>query len=241
MIHEVDEAIRRLLSDSGVPGGGGELAFEAPSKEWTARRNGPMVNVFLYDIREDVGRRSAGAAEVHDESGDLLGWRGPTRWFRLSYLVTAWTNRATDEHRLLSEVLACLVRVQSVERRWLTGSLAELGAKVPLITGGALSEGAAAADVWSALGGELKPSIDVKVTAPMRGEWTPAGPPVTEGIVLRGLDEPGFTGDGTARRLRYEGPSSAEGEGFAATRERPVPTPERPAGTARKRRGGAIR
>ncbi|WP_409374926.1 Pvc16 family protein, partial [Streptomyces griseolus] len=27
----------------------------------------------------------------------------------MTYLVTAWTNRPQDEHRLLSEVLRCLI------------------------------------------------------------------------------------------------------------------------------------
>ena len=37
MIHEVDEALRRLLAEYGVPGGGGELAFDAPTKDWTGQ------------------------------------------------------------------------------------------------------------------------------------------------------------------------------------------------------------
>src|SRR5689334_2531694 len=103
MIHEVDEAIRRLLADGDVPGEQGELAFDAPTTDWTSRRNAPTVNVFLYDIREDLSRRKSGELEVHGDDGVLVGWRGAARWFELSYLVTAWTNRAQDEHRLLSQ------------------------------------------------------------------------------------------------------------------------------------------
>ncbi|GGP76393.1 DUF4255 domain-containing protein [Saccharothrix coeruleofusca] len=233
MIHEVDEGIRRLLVDAGVPGGGGELAFDPPTKEWTARRTAPAVSVFLYDIREDRARRSSGSLEVHDDDGVLLGWRGPTRWFVLSYLVTAWTNRPQDEHRLLSQALTCLVRTEKLASRWLTGSLAELGLSVALEAAGPVSEGRAVADLWSALGGELKPAIDLKVTSPLAGEWTPAGPPVTEGVVLRALPE--HAAGEAARRLRYEGPTTAEGEGFAVTRPRPLPTGRRPRG------GGPIR
>lgn len=229
MIHEVDEAIRRMLAAAGVPGGGGELSFDAPTKDWAARRNAPTVNVFLYDIREDVPRRHAGGAEVYDDDGVLVGWRGPARWFELAYLLTAWTNRPQDEHRLLSEVLACLVRHERFAREWLTGSLAELGLTV-VLNSAQPPDGRATSEMWSAMGGELKPSIDLKVIAPLAGEWTPAGRPVTEGLVLR---TPQDRED--ARRLRYEGAGAAEGAGLAAVRPRP------PASGPKRRRGGPIR
>jgi Pvc16 N-terminal domain len=220
MIHEVDEAIRLLLADGGVPGGGGELAFDAPTRDWTAKRNAPTVNVFLYDIHEDLARRRTGTTEEHDEAGMIVGWRAQPRWYKLSYLVTAWTNRPTDEHRLLSEVLACLTRTQALTAPWLTGTLAELGLAVVMQTAGPVSEGGAATDVWSALGGELKPAIDLKVTAPLAGPRAPAGPPVTEGVVLR-------AGTDTAERhLRYED-TTAQGEGFATVRPKPLPPARR--------------
>jgi len=226
VIHEVDEAIRRLFAAGDVPGEQGELAFEAPTTDWTSRRNGPTVNVFLYDIREDLTRRRAGAAEVHGEDGELLGWRGVARWFELSYLVTAWTSRPQDEHRLLSQALSCLVRVERLEPGWLTGSLAEMGLSVALQVAGPVTEGGAASDVWSALGGELKPAINLKVISPLAGDWIPAGPPVTEGVVLHSTPD-------QTHRLRYEGPTTAEGDGFAVSRPRPPRT--------RRRRGEPIR
>lgn len=229
MIHEVDEAIRRMLVAAGVPGGGGELSFDAPTKDWAARRNAPAVNVFLYDIREDVMRRHAGGIESYDDEGVLIGWRGPARWFELAYLVTAWTKRPQDEHRLLSEVLASLVRVERMANEWLTGTLAELGLGV-ILNSAQPPDGRATSEMWSALGGELKPSIDLKVIAPLAGEWTQAGPPVTEGVVLEAAAQSGER----SRRLRYDGTTTAEGDGFAATRPKPVPGP-------RRRRGGTIK
>lgn len=231
MIHEVDEGIRQLFTERGVPGGGGELAFEAPTREWTAGRNAPTVNVFLYDIREDRARRRTSALEEHDDDGMVLGWREPPRWFQLSYLVTAWTNRPQDEHRLLSEVLACLVRSDALAPRWLTGSLAELGLSVELETAGPISDSGPATEVWSALGGELKPAIDLRVTAPLIGDLTPAGPPVTEGVVMRSDPQQGGTAD-SGRRLRYPA-TRAQGDGFAAPRERPLPPGRRRRGSLR--------
>lgn len=221
MIHEVDEAIRRMLADGGVPGGGGELVFDAPTKDWTARRTAPTVNVFLYDIREDLARRRTGVSEETDDAGMVVAWHDPPRWYELSYLVTAWTNRPVDEHRLLAEALTVLNRAESFDPRWLTGTLAELGLAVPFVAAGPVSEGRAATDVWSALGGELKPAIDLRVTAPLAGQRADAAPLVTEGVVLR-ANTPDVRAD-SDRHLRYEG-TAATGTGFAARR----PAPEVP-------------
>ncbi|MEU6266880.1 DUF4255 domain-containing protein [Saccharopolyspora shandongensis] len=222
MIHEVDEGLRLLLADGGVPGSGVELAFDPPTTDWAAKRNSPTVSVFLYDIREEPDLRRTGAFEQYDDDGKMIGWQSPPHWFQLSYLVTAWTNRPQDEHRLLSDVLRCLVRHDALASQWLTGTLAELGLTVSFDAGGTMAEGRSASDVWSALGGQLKPSINLRVTAPLAGEQIPAGPPVTEGVVLHAesssdpVNEP-------ARRLRYDGPTTAEGAGFAPTRPRPEP------------------
>ncbi|MFC9152198.1 DUF4255 domain-containing protein, partial [Streptomyces bacillaris] len=183
MIHEVDEGLRLLLVDAGLQESGVDLVFDAPTKDWSARRNAPTISIFLHGIRENAGRRRTGTAEEHDENGMVIGWRTPPRWFELTYLVTAWTNRPQDEHRLLSEVLRCLMRHDVLPATMLTGSLSELGLTVELEAAGPRTDGPSASDVWSALGGELKAAIDLRVLAPLAGERAPAGPPVTEGLV----------------------------------------------------------
>ncbi|KAA2258078.1 DUF4255 domain-containing protein [Solihabitans fulvus] len=226
MIHEVDEGLRLLLAEEGLPGDGVELVFDAPTKDWAAKRNAPTVNVFLYDLREDLTRRRTGTQEEHDGDGTVVGWQEPPLWYQLSYLVSAWTTRPIDEHRLLSEVLRGVSRHDTLQTDWLTGSLAELGLAVLVDAGGAVPDGNAATDLWSGLGGQLKPSIGLRVIAPLQGNREPAGPPVTEGMVVRvgGTDEDG-------RRLRYEGPTTAQGTGLAPTRPKPPP------GAGRRRRG----
>jgi hypothetical protein len=191
VIHEVDEVLKGLLSGGALAGTGVEIAFDAPTREWAARRNAPTIDAYLYDIREDVRRRERGAISVKDERGVVLRRRQPPRWFRLSYLVTAWTKRPQDEHRMLSAVLATLLPREVLPPEELTGALAALGLTVPLTVAGLHSEARSLADIWSALGGELKPSLDVIVTAPFPSfpEYD-AGPPVTEGagVRVRGTD-----------------------------------------------------
>ena len=231
MIHEVDEGLRRLLDESGLEASGVEVAFDAPTRDWSARRSAPTVCVFLYDIREDAVRRGSGAGEVYDEDGHLVARRSPPRWFDLTYLVTAWASRPQDEHRLLSQVLATLVATDTLPARLLTGTLAELGLTVSLDAGGAGLDAPAASDVWSALGGELKASLGVRVRAPLAGVSTAVAPPVTEGLVVRSAAR-GEDGEATpGRRLRYTETTDPGPDGFAGPRER-APAPAR-----RRRRG----
>jgi hypothetical protein len=191
VIHEVDEVLKRLLGGGALAGSGIDISLDAPTRDWAARRNGPAVNAYLYDIREDVKRRERGSISMRDENGVIQKYRQPPRWFRLSYLVTAWTKQPQDEHRLLSAVLATLLPRELLPPDELPGALGALGLTVPLTVAGIQSEARSMAEIWSALGGELKPSVDVVVTAPFPAfpEYD-AGPPVTEGaaVRIRGID-----------------------------------------------------
>jgi hypothetical protein len=194
VIHEVDDALRTLVRDQArrrtevdV-----EVAFEAPNKEWVSRRNAPTINVYLYDIREDMRRKTRGMLNEYREDGTVSARHLPPRHIKLSYLVTAWTHRPEDEHRLLSALLVCFLGYEALPPALLTGSLAELGLPVPMTVVLPPPEDRAFADVWTALGGELKPSLDIVVSAPVdTGRSFEAGPPVTGGMRLGvGDDEP---------------------------------------------------
>ncbi|MYV42619.1 DUF4255 domain-containing protein [Streptomyces sp. SID1328] len=231
MIHEVDEALRGLLEESGLAASGVEVVFDAPTSDWAARRGAPTVNAFLYDIREDNSRRNSSAGEIYDEDGFVVARRSPARWFELTYLITAWASRPQDEHRLLSQVLSTLASTDTLAPHLLTGTLAELGLIVGLDAGGTGLDAPAASDVWSALGGELKPSLGVRVRAPLAGIERVAAPPVTEGLVVRSVPHSLPDEAESARRLRYTEIDDPGGEGFSGSRER------RPAPARRRRRG----
>jgi len=206
MIHDVDESLRALVKRDAVNGSGVEIAFDAPTKEWVARRNAPVVDLYLYDIREDTTRRQTSWEDVRDEAGRVTGRRLPPRRYRLSYLVTAWTARPEDEHRLLSSLLACFVQHEYMPAELLAGSLS--GEATPVLITVALppAEDRSIADTWSAMGGELKPSLDLVVTAPMNIDRAlAAGPPVLEEPRLRVVSaepegEPSAPGGGRRKR-----------------------------------------
>jgi hypothetical protein len=181
VIHDVDEALRKLVLQYAVNGSGAEVSFEAPTKEWAARRNTPTVNVYLYDVREDLDRREIQWEEIKDESGRVTSRKPPPRRYKLSYLVTCWTQRPEDEHRLLSSLLAAFLKYETVPREVLNGTLADTPYHTFVTIALPPPKDRSLADVWSALGGELKPSLDLVVTAPFdTGRVEAAGPPVLE-------------------------------------------------------------
>jgi hypothetical protein len=202
VIHEIDDALRKLV-ERELAGSGVELSFEAPTSDWAARRSSPTLDLYLYDIREDRERRNMALEPVRDETGTIVGRRRPPRMFKLSYLVTAWTQRPEDEHRLLSTILACALRYDALPRDILSGTLLEQPLNMPVTVALPPPQDRALSDVWTALGGDLKPSLDLVITAPVDTRRVdPVGPPV--------LEEPRISIDGAPAKGRRKRPAPEE-------------------------------
>jgi len=219
MIQDVDESLRALVKRDALNGSKADVAFDAPNKEWSSRRNTPTVDLYLYDIREDLEQREVMWEAIRDDSGFVTERRPPARRFKLSYLVTAWTQRPEDEHRLLSSLLSCFLRNQTMPVDLITGSL--VGARLPITLNIAMPppQDRSISDVWSALGGELKASLDLVVNAPFEVKVAiPAGPPV--------LEEPRFTfagPDGEVEDVATPAARSGKARRGAAAAEGPKP------------------
>ena len=206
MIHDVDDALRALIEDGALEGDV-EVAFDAPTREWASRRSVPTVNVFLYDIREDLSRRDVAPQTIRNDQGHVIERRPPVRRFKLSYLLTAWTQRPRGRAPAAVRAPVEVPRVRTpspsstsagrsrtlrsrLSRRW----------RFPRPRIRSLS------DIWSALGGELKPSLDLIVVAPfdpLRGFHV--GPPVLEGPRLD-LDQDDGGGKGKKKAKVAAGP-----------------------------------
>ena len=211
MIQDLDESLRALVRRDALNGSGVDVSFEAPTKDWSARRNTPTVDLYLYDIREDLVRREVMWEPERGADGRVTGRRPPPRRFKFSYLVTAWTQRPEDEHRLLSSLLSCFLANEFVPPDLLAGALA--GTEIPVLLTIALPPPAdrSLSDVWTALGGELKPSLDLVAIAPVIDTREQvAGPPVLE---QPRLSVGGETAPGRRARQGAEKPA-------------PVPPPE---------------
>jgi hypothetical protein len=187
MLADLDETLRVLLRrELGRHGFDGvEVAFDAPSREWSGQLAAPTVDLFLYDLRESERTRIA-------EWDSVVGNGGSTREVRppltvdCSYAVTAWTQEVEDEHRLLSQVLAVLFAYRRLPADVLHGRLQNGAQRFALEgrVGGARGE---KADFWNAVGGQYKASLDYVVTLSVEsGTVRERGPEVrSQKIVTR--------------------------------------------------------
>jgi hypothetical protein len=220
VIHEVDSALRSLV-ERELGTRDAEIVFDAPTRDWAGRRNAPTIDIYLYDIREDMRRRERGMINEYDRNVRVVARHLPPRFFKLSYLVTAWTQRPEDEHRLLSALLTTFLRFDALPVDLLSGPLAAMGIPVPMTIGLPPPEDRAFADVWSALGGELKPSLDIVVSAPVEtGQTFEVGPPVTEPARLSIGGSDGWPPREQAGGARLSSNDRAAGSEPAASGER---------------------
>ena len=118
---------------------------------------------------------------MRDADGFVVDRRQPARRFKLSYLLTVWTQRPEDEHRLLSAALSCFVALDALPPELLQGELAEQREAIRMTIALPRPPDRPISDVWTALGGELKACLDLIVTVPIQsGRHQKVGPLVRE-------------------------------------------------------------
>jgi hypothetical protein len=192
MLHLLDESLEAFLrAVVPLPARDVDVVFDAPDGTWAAGVSRPTVNLYLWDVRPNLVEREWGQELIEQDNGRKVR-REPLPRVDCRYLVTAWTTEVRDEHSLLGHVLAALLLHATIEAVHLQGPLATVR---PLPTINLRSgDGAENSDFWSALGGQLKPGLDLVVTATIDAALlVPAGPPVREvrpAVVPRNGDQP---------------------------------------------------
>jgi Pvc16 N-terminal domain len=171
MIRDLDETIatllRRDLSPTLVKQV--QISFATPDDQFPPQSVVlPAIDLFLYDIRENLELRSNEVYLDRHSDGTATRIRAPVR-VDFSYLVTAWASEsvpdpAEDEHRLLGEVMRILLRYPTIPEDVLQGALK--GQQPPLPTS-SLQPGRlqSLGEFWQALGGKPKAALNYQVTA----------------------------------------------------------------------------
>jgi hypothetical protein len=184
VITEVDRALVNLLATHTYSNERVQVDLDPPNKDWAARRSGPVLNLFLNDVREDTTKRSANMIETRNEEGLVISRRPQERTFMFTYALSAWTSRPEDDHALLSAALLALLRQDYLPAELCTGHLADLangGRPAILRVGGLLFSERLATELWTSIGGEYRPTIAITVSTVIQaGLPTPAGPAQTE-------------------------------------------------------------
>ena len=205
MLHLVDQSLEAFLrAEVPLPADQIDVSFDAPDRDWSARTSRPTVDLYLWDIRVSLIDRASGVEVFHDEEGKTHRTMPKPR-IDLRYLVTAWTTEVRDEHQLLGSLLAAFYGHGELPESYLQGGYAGVR-PVPRITV-AHPDGRENADLWSALGGRLKPALDLVVTATLDVALAhEVGPPVTR-------YELGLADTRTAERASRRGLAGDAGSG----------------------------
>jgi Pvc16 N-terminal domain/Carboxypeptidase regulatory-like domain len=191
MLADLDETLESLLKrELGRHGFEGvDIAFDAPTREWSGQLSQPSVNLFLYDLRECEDQRPTGWTV--SRTGDTVVEGRPPMIMEASYAITAWAQAVVDEHRLLSQVLSVLFAYPELPEDILHGRLrngSQAGRSIKAKVGQAKGD---KADFWTAVGGQYKTSLDYVVRLAVESGVTRESRQVrTQTIRTRLLDGP---------------------------------------------------
>ena len=186
MLHLLDESLEAFLrAVVPLPARDVDIAFAAPDGEWSATLSSrPTVDLYLWDIRPNLAERDFGETIVEEVDGRRYR-RDPLPRVDCRYLVTAWTSEVRDEHSLLGDVLAALLLHPVIDAEHLQGVFASVR-PLPTLSLRA-GDGTENSDFWSALGGQLKPGLDLVVTVTLDAALRAAAGPPTESIGVRAV------------------------------------------------------
>ena len=190
MLADLDETLRGMLKSELERHGfeGIEIAFDAPTREWSGQLSAPAVSLFLYDMRESEEERPSGWTK--QRIGDEFVEGPPPMVMEVSYAITAWAQAVEDEHRLLSQVLAVLNAYPHLPEDALNGRLRNGSQSMSIKTKVGQAKGDKA-DFWTAVGGQYKVSLDYVVRLTVESGVRRTAPQVrTQTVRTRLLDAP---------------------------------------------------
>ena len=190
MLADLDETLRTMLKGELERHGfeGIEIAFDAPTREWSGQLSSPALNLFLYDMRESEDDRPSGWTK--QRIGDEFVEGPPPLVMEVSYAITAWAQAVEDEHRMLSQVLSVLYAYPHLPEDALNGRLRNGSQNLAIKTKVGQAKGDKA-DFWTAVGGQYKASLDYVVRLSVESGVRRQVPQVrTQTIRTRLLDGP---------------------------------------------------
>ena len=190
MLHLLDDALEAYLrGEVPLRGADVDVVFARPDKEWGAAVIRPTVNLFLWDVRRNSGAQESGMEWLEIDGKRVR--RAPYLRVDCRYMVTAWAGDPRDEHQLLGAVLSSLMRYSEMPERYLVGPI---GQTRPLPTINVPRfDGSHKADFWTAISGEMRPAVDLVISATFDAAIiAEAGPPVTSFTLgAQRTDDPG--------------------------------------------------
>ncbi len=165
MIQDLSKTLQTILTQPGVPSPLNNVMISFDRPDETFKPNQTTLNLFLYDLRENLELRSNELTVIKGNSQSVTH-KAPLR-LSCSYLVTAWpsggVSPALQEQQLLSQALQVFGRFPDIPEPLLQGTLAGQDPPLPMV---ALHPDAlkSLSEFWTALGTKFRASVTVTVT-----------------------------------------------------------------------------
>lgn len=164
MLTSILQTLAELLAGGTTLTSTEQIDFSHPA-DLKDRSVGPLLNLYLYDIRESKHQRSSKQVARHIAESNCSDTivACPTSWFDVSILLTASDRTTLGGHHLLSEALSLLLRHHLLREEFLAPNLRGHGnlsltvsLDPPIEIGG----------LWSALAVPLRPALYITVAVP---------------------------------------------------------------------------
>ena len=196
MLHDLDRTFENILRDKGqIPRSAIDIEFEMPTSEWSARLSRPAVNLWCFDVRENLKLRSMEKSAV--SYNGTTGVRSiPPRRIDVTYLVTAWANKPEDEHQLLWRTLATMKTVRFLRPEECEGELRFQNHNIPLLVADMSEPKANFTDLWSVVDNQMRLGFPITATLELETDMSFAAP-----VALSTTVQIGETFDATRRQI----------------------------------------
>lgn len=177
MFQYLDDSLQRLLTRtlSADLSEQVDISFATPDEQFQPLSSDkPTINLFLYDIRENLELRSQewvyqsrtrnqGSKSIKPYSNKIA----PPVRVDCSYLITTWSSQTgsqiRDEHHVLGAVMQALLKYRTLPTEFLAESLQDQALPLPTATLQA-SQLQSFSEFWQALGGKPKAALNYTVT-----------------------------------------------------------------------------
>jgi len=164
MLDYLDDALRDfVVRELPIRSGEIDIAFEQPRREWSARLNRPTINLYLRGLAENTRLRANQPAITNMTVGDKSTLQRNAVFVDARYIITAWAADPLDEHRILSRLLAPLLRTRALPAAFITKYWPEYVGDIPLQVAQGDNQ-LNPSDIWSVLDNEMRPIIDLVAT-----------------------------------------------------------------------------
>jgi hypothetical protein len=176
VIAETDQALAAVLKAKVLGTAPINIAFDPPSRPWIQSLKAPTVNLFMFDVRENVHRRESAYENVRDDEGKVIARRPPMQRWDLHYTLAVFAPNVIVEHRVLAAIIRYFAGIEVLPVDVLPPALAEPGYPILVSAGAGMKRG-----MFLNYAGDLKAGLELAVTVPMPPPAAPAPqPPVQQ-------------------------------------------------------------